>query len=387
VSVQGLTAGVWERVGFEGMTEPDVICDVLIVGAGAGGMAAAAVAADRGLDVIVVEKAPVFGGSTALSAGVIWVPDNRFMRAAGMADSTETAMTYLEHEVGNRLNRDVAETFLNTAPEMHAWFEDNTRVAFDMQRTFADYHADVPGAALGGRALVPQVFEGSQLGGRFRDLRPPLPTMMVFGGMMIARQDFRHMFRIGRSVGSTFYAARLIARYGWDRLRHPRGTRLSNGNALAAMLALSLFDRDVPVWLSAPVVELMHEEGRVSGATVDRDGTLVTVTARRGVVLAAGGFPADDALKQRVFPHVAAGHVHRSLPPETCSGDCMRLGRGRRPSRCLDAGFPGAPASGAAPPLPAFYRPGQTGRDRRRQARPALYQRGQLLPRLRAAND
>ena len=354
----------------------EVTCDVLIAGAGAGGMAAAAVAADQGLDVIVVEKAPVFGGSTALSAGVIWVPHNRFMRAAGMADSTGIAMTYLEREVGNRLNREVAEAYLREAPEMHAWFEDNTPVAFDMQAKFADYHPDVEGAALGGRALVPQVFEGRQLGRRFRDLRAPLKTMMPFGGMMIARQDFRHMFQIGRSLRSTLYAAGLITRYGWDRLRHPRGTRLSNGNALAAMLALSLFERDVPVWLSAPVVELTHVDARVTGALVEREGAPITVTARRGVVLAAGGFPADDALKARVYPHLAAGGNHRSLPPDSSSGDGLRLGQGAGGGMVEDAAHAAAwaPTSlvpqkdGSTRPFPHFIdraKPGVIAVDRR----------------------
>lgn len=321
----------------------DITCDVLVAGSGAGGLAAAVVAADLGLDVIVVEKAPVFGGSTALSAGVAWVPDNRFMRAAGMEDSVETAMTYLANEVGNRLNRDVAEAYVRTAPEMHAWFEDNTRVAFEMQPKFADYHPEVDGAALGGRALVPHVFEGGRaLGKRFRELRPPISTMMVFGGMMIARQDFRHMFRVGRSLRSTIYAARLAARYARDRLRHPRGTRLSNGNALAAMLAASLFDRDMPLWLNAPVVELLQADGRVTGAVVAREGRRTNVTARRGVVLAAGGFPADEALKARLYDHVAAGAAHRSLPPETSSGDGLRLGQAAGATMAEDAEHPAA---------------------------------------------
>lgn len=319
------------------MTVPEITCDVLVAGAGAGGMATAAVAADLGLDVIVAEKTPVFGGSTAFSAGVIWVPDNRFMRDAGMDDSAERAMSYLEREVGNRLNRDVAAAYLREAPVMHAWFEDNTHVAFDMQPKFADYHPDVEGAALGGRALVPRVFEGRKLGRRFRDLRAPISTTMAFGGMMIARQDFRHMFRIGRSVGSTVYAARLIARYGWDRLRYPRGTRLSNGNALAAMLALSLFDREVPIWLSSPIAELTHVDGQVTGAVVDRDGEPVRVAARTGVVLAAGGFPGDEALKARVYPHLAEGRNHHSLPPTTSSGDGLRLGQAAGAGMAEDA--------------------------------------------------
>lgn len=358
------------------MTGDNVACDVLVVGAGAGGMAAACVAADLGLDVIVAEKAPVFGGSTAFSAGVIWVPDNRFMRAAGMADSVDNAMTYLEKEVGNRLNRDVAEAFLRTAPEMHGWFEDNTHVAFEMQPKFADYHPAVDGAALGGRPLVPRVFEGRKLGKKFRDLRAPISTTMAFGGMMVARQDFRHMFRIGRSVGSTLYAARLIARYGWDRLRYTRGTRLSNGNALAAMLGLSLFDRDVPLWLSAPLVELTQADGRVAGAVVQRRGRRVTVAARRGVVLAAGGFPADAALKKRLYPHLSAGGNHRSLPPDSSTGDGLRAGQAVGAGVTEDTAHPAAwtPTSlvpqrdGSTRPFPHFIdraKPGVICVDRR----------------------
>ena len=118
----------------------------------------------------------------------------------------------------------------------------------------------------------------------------------------------------------------MVARHARDRVRHARGTRLVNGNALIAKLAVSAFARGIPLWLSTPVVELQTApEGRVAGAVVQQDGERVTVVARRGVVLACGGFPADRELKKRVYGHLAAGKNHTLLPPAGNTGDGVRL--------------------------------------------------------------
>ena len=302
-----------------------VTCDVLVAGSGAAGFAAALTARLHGLDVLMVEKEPLFGGTTAYSAGVIWIPRNSHQQAAGVSEQPGDAMTYLMSHVGNRLDRARAEAFLQNAPEMLDFFERHDFVSYDLAATWADYHPDEPGGAKGGRSLVPNEFDGRKLGPWFGKLRPALKTMMPLGGMMVGRNDLPHVFHMTRSAKSALHVASMVARHARDRLRYSRGTRLVNGNALIAQLAHNAFARGVQLWLSAPIVELVVEDGRVTGALVDRDGRRVMVKTRRGVVLACGGFPANDELKRRIYPHLAAGKNHVLLPPEGNCGDSLRL--------------------------------------------------------------
>jgi succinate dehydrogenase/fumarate reductase flavoprotein subunit len=301
------------------------ICDVLIAGSGAGGFAAALTARLQGLDVIMVEKEPLFGGTTAYSAGVIWIPGNSHQRLAGIADTREDALTYLTHHVGNRLDRANAEAFLDSAPAMLDLFEREGIVSYTLAPTWADYHPDEPGALQGGRSLVPDDFDGRALGPWFNQLRPPIKTMTAFGGMMVGRNDLPHVFRMTRSLGSALHVGRMLARHARDRVRYSRGTRLVNGNALVARLAVNAFQRGIPLWLNSPIVELVREGGHVVGAFVERERQRLQIRTRRGVVLACGGFPASDDLKRRIYRHIVAGKGHASLPPPGNTGDGLRL--------------------------------------------------------------
>lgn len=303
-----------------------VTCDVLVAGSGAGGFAAALSARHCGLDVLMVEKASQFGGTTAYSAGVVWIPGNAHAHRAGMADDRPEALTYLEHIVGNRLDHARAKAFVDRAAEMLDFIEAHTHARYALAPTWADYEPDLPGGSQGGRSLVPEPFDGRRLGPRFADLRPPISSMMLLGGMMVGRNDIPHLFAMTKSPTSALHVAGMVARYARDRIGHRRGTRLTNGNGLIAALALTAQERGIPLWLSAPVVRLQTEAGRITGAVVQRDGRDVTVRARKGVVLACGGFPGSEALTAKYYPHVAAGKGHRSLPPETNSGDGARLG-------------------------------------------------------------
>lgn len=358
------------------MAEERAECDVLVVGSGAGGLSAAIAADHAGLDVLVAEKEPVFGGTTARSAGVIWIPGSRQARDAGLADSREAALEYLQTEVGNRLDRAKAEAFLDNCVPMLEFLEANSHVRYVVNPLWADYHPDLPGASQGGRSLMVEAFDGRLLGDRFAELRPPLSTMMIFGGMMIGREDIPHVFAVLRSPASALHMGKLFARYVADRARHPRGTRISNGNALVARMVRTLMDRDVPLWVSSPVVELVRRDGRVAGAVLERGGKRIEVAARRGVVLACGGFPGDAALRRRLYPHVAAGQDHRSAAPETNTGDGVRLGMAAGGAFVEDAAHPAAwtPMSlvpqpgGGTVPFPHFIdrgKPGYIAVDRR----------------------
>jgi len=348
----------------------DLTCDVLIAGSGASGFAAAVTAAARGLDVLMVEKEPLFGGTTAYSAGVAWIPGSRQAQAAGIVDRSEAALDYLQSEGGNRLDRARAEIFVSRAAEALAWIEDNTHAQYMLSPGWPDYHPDSPGGSQGGRSLGPRPFDGRRLGARFEQLRPPLATMMIMGGMMIGREDLPAFYTMRRSARSALHVAKLTGRYLRDRaLGYRRGTRLSNGNALVAALALSAFERGVRLELEAPIQELIIEGDTVRGAVIGtRDGSR-RVIARGGVVLACGGFPGSDALRARFFDHARDGHAHRSAAPATNSGDGFLLGARAGVAVVADQKHAAAwtPVSlvpqpdGSSIPFPHFFDRGKAG--------------------------
>ncbi len=343
--------------------------DLLVVGSGAAGFSAAMTASHAGLKVLMVEKESQFGGSTAYSAGVIWIPGNRHGRALGIADSKEEALTYLQHEAGNRLNLELAHAFLDNCNPAVEFIEANSYVRYEAVPIWADYHPTKPGAAQGGRSLLPLPFDGRRLGKRFGQLRAPIKTMMAFGGMMLGRNDLPHVFKMTRSFKSALYVAGMTARYAYDRLGNARGTRLTNGNALVAALALSAEERGIDLWLDSPVVELIQKNGAVTGAIVQRNGKREEVSAKCGVVLACGGFPASDELKQRYYGHVRDGRQHRSAPPPGNKGDGIRLGQTAGGAMAEDVAYAAAwvPVSlvpqpgGATLPFPHFYERGKPG--------------------------
>jgi succinate dehydrogenase/fumarate reductase flavoprotein subunit len=301
----------------------DDACDVLVVGSGAGGLATAVTAALRGLRVIVAEKEPVFGGTTAWSGGWLWVPRNRHAVAAGIVEDVQAPRRYLQHELGNGFDAAKVDAFLEEAPRMVEFFETNTALRFIPGNAIPDFHGDTQGAAMGGRSVCAAPYDGRALGPLIAKLRPPLEEATVFGMAIASGADLRHFLDATRKPASALHAARRLGRHAWDMLRHRRGMQLVNGNALAARLLRSAADLGVELRDSAPVQRLFMQEGRVAGAVL---GGERRVTAQRAVVLAAGGFPHDPARQALMFPHVATGTSHNSAAPPCNTGDGLLLG-------------------------------------------------------------
>ena len=300
-------------------------CDVLVVGSGAAGMAAAVTARHRGLDVLIVEKEPRFGGTTARSGGWLWIPGTSLAQAFGIHEAPDAARTYLRHEAGNNFDAARVDAFLAAGPEAVDFFTTKTAVRFDMPLVFPDYHAEAPGGAQGGRSMVARPFDAGELGSHIKNLGAPLPELTVFGMMLGSGKEIIHFMRATRSLTSAIYVAKRLSRHLMDVLRHGRGMTLTNGNALAGRLAKSAFDLNVPLWLSSPVRELIIEGGAVRGAIVERDGRSIRVYARRGVVLACGDFPHDVARRKAMFRHAPTGVEHFSPGPVGNTGDGLRL--------------------------------------------------------------
>ena len=300
-------------------------CDVLVVGSGCAGMAAAITARHRGLDVLIVEKEPRFGGTTARSGGWLWIPGTSLARAYGINDTAEAARAYLRHEAGNNFDAERVDAFLAAGPEAVDFFTTQTALRFDMPLVFPDYHAEAPGGTQGGRSMVTRPFDGRELGEHIKNLGAPLPELTVFGMMLGSGKEIIHFMRATRSLTSAIYVARRLSRHFRDVMRYGRGMTLTNGNALAGRLAKSALDLKIPLWLSTPVRELNVENGAVRGALVTREGRDIRVRTRRGVVLACGGFPHDVARRKAMFPHAPTGAEHFSPGPTGNTGDGLRL--------------------------------------------------------------
>jgi len=275
--------------------------DLVAIGGGAGGMTAALSGALNGLDVLLCEATPQLGGTTATSAGTIWVPCNTPSREAGFADSYDEAMRYLDGLIPSGERRTLRETYLRTGPAIIDEIMRRTQVRFVAAGQHPDY-IDLPGSKTAGRAMAAVPYDGRLLGAGFARVRPPMKEFMVLGGMMVGKADIAHLLDRFRSWTSFRHTAALVLRYAMDRLRFERGTRLVMGNALVARLYASLLDAGVEVAFSAPLQALIVEGGRVQGVRLQReDGSIASVRARRGVVLAAGGIGRHPELRRQVM--------------------------------------------------------------------------------------
>ena len=313
-------------------------CDVLVAGSGAGGLAAAVTARRHGLEVIVAEKEPLFGGTTARSGGWLWIPNHPMQAWIGIKDSLEEASTYLLHEAGEKYDPERVNAFLTSGPRMVDWFQRETAIKFDASATFSDYHPDAPGGKPGGRSIVARAYDGRELGPLLAQLRPPLPELTVFGVMIGSGVELVHFMRWSKSPASAAFVARRLIGHGLARLFYGRGVRLTNGNALAGRLLKSAMDCGVTLWNCSSLVEIVRTNSSVEGAIVEREGKRVHVKTRKGVVLACGGFPQDAARKARLFSHSA----HFSPAPPGNTGDGLRLAEAAGAK--LDESLPNAAA-------------------------------------------
>ena len=283
-------------------TRFDEEVDWLVFGSGAAGLCAALVGRLEGLDVLLCEKTPLIGGTTATSGGTIWIPGSHQSQLTPTPDDLDSARRYLEGELGNDGASELREALLSSGPAMLDYLESKTEVRFKANSPYPDYHAERPGGAQGGRALSPLPFDGRLLGADFAMLRPPRDEFMVLGGMMVGRDEIRHLIRPWRSLQSLRIAARIVGRYARDRLSYRRGTRLLLGNALVGRLLYSYRNLGGRVALNTALQELCVEGGRVLGATVQADSGVRRIRARRGVVLATGGPSSSASWRERLLP-------------------------------------------------------------------------------------
>ena len=296
--------------------------DVIVIGSGAAGFAAAVTACCKGLSVLMLEKAGQFGGTSAISGGAVWLHDTDQARAEGKSGSAEAMKTYLRTIIGEgQYREDLAEAFVSAGREALAFLEREGAVKYSLRPLSPDYYPDEPGAVDVGRALEVVEYDGRELGDAFRDLRSPPPGMLLFGGMMVNRVDIQHFLDMRRSLRSLAHCTRLLLRYARDRVKYPRGTRLAMGNALIARMATTALRKGMNLRLNVNVLALCEAQGAVHGVEIEYQGQRETLHARRGVVLAAGGFAAG-ALAARYRPHT---REHFTMSPPANDGAALHL--------------------------------------------------------------
>lgn len=296
--------------------------DLIVLGSGAAGFAAAVSASSLGLNVLLVEKADRFGGTSAISGGAVWLHDTDQARAAGLQLPAEQMRLYLQQVIGANYQPELVDAFIEHGREALRFLQQNSELKYSLRPLSPDYYPDLPGATQSGRALEIDEYDGRRLGAQFRHLKQPPDGMLLFGGMMVNRVDIQHFLSCKRSLRSLGHCLKLLARYGLDRLSHPRGTRLTVGNALIARLATTAFANGVELWLEASAQALIVEDGVVSGVRIHWRGKEHAVRARGGVLLAMGGFAAGEHAGQW-RPASAAPHL--SMSPPANVGDGQRL--------------------------------------------------------------
>jgi 3-oxosteroid 1-dehydrogenase len=269
--------------------------EVVVVGSGAAGMTAALAAAHHGMRVVVIEKTGRFGGSTARSGGGLWVPGNEVLRRAGVADTPEQARAYLAHVANGCVSAERQQALLDRGPAMLGFVRAHTPVDFAWVPGYADYYPEAPGGLATGRSVEPRPMDGRVLGAELAHLNPPyLPTPP---GVTITQADYRWLSLGPRHPRAVLASIKVAGRMARTRLLRQRV--LSMGQALAAGLRAGLAAKQVPVWLDTPMTGLRLQDGRAAGVEVTRDGQPALIRASRGVVLAAGGFERNAAMRQR----------------------------------------------------------------------------------------
>ncbi len=269
---------------------------VLVIGSGSAAFAAALAAKEAGMQPLIIESTDKIGGSSAMSGGGIWIPNNPLMLAAGVPDSYENAKKYMDliiGDVGPASSPERRAAYLRSGPEMVKWLTD-LGFRFYYEKGYPDYYPELPGGSAQGRAIESETFNLKKLG-EWQDkvnLLILIPMHTLDGlRTALAFRDFSSFLQTAYVMGIRMIGGRLI------------GKKLAGlGGALIAQLMYLALQRSIPIWLNSPMVELIHENGSVRGVIIEQEGKRVELLGK-AVILASGGFPHNDRMRQKYHPH------------------------------------------------------------------------------------
>ncbi|MFT4519128.1 MAG: 3-oxosteroid 1-dehydrogenase [Halioglobus sp.] len=283
----------------------DYSFDVVVVGSGNGGMTAALCNYEMGTkDVLVIEKSDLYGGTSSISGGGVWIPGNRYAKAAGAEDSIEKAKTYLRQLITEEeVPEYQLDAYLENGPKMVDFLHERTQVRYVTLEHYPDYYTNLDGSMHGHRSMEPETFNADQLGEEWRNLRRTHPMMHLAG--VIGFTQVEAGLLIGQQPGWWKTAVKLVVDYILDipwRLKDKYARRLATGCAGVARLRASMADRDIPLWQNTAMTKVVDVDGKIVGVEVMRDGKPVRIEARKGVILAAGGFEHNQEMREKYLP-------------------------------------------------------------------------------------
>ncbi|MBM7229263.1 3-ketosteroid-delta-1-dehydrogenase [Dietzia sp. HMSC21D01] len=295
--------------------------DVVVVGSGGAGMTAALAAAKKGLSVVLVEKAPHYGGSTARSGGGVWIPNNSVLQRDGVLDTPEAARTYLRSIVGDVVPAERIDTYVDRGPEVLDFVLANSPLRLEWVKDYSDYYPEAPGGRLGGRSVEPKPFDLRQLGSEADKLEPGYAKAPA--NMVVMQSDYRWLNLLQRPTTKGIRRSIKVSLRMF--LAKARGQNsVGMGRALIAGLRKGLLDAGVPVWLETPMTGLVTEgsgnEERVVGITAMRNGEEVTLRARLGVVMGSGGFEHNQEMRDK--------YQRQPIPTDWTVGAAANTGEG-----------------------------------------------------------
>ena len=277
--------------------------DILIIGAGAAGLTAALSAHDSGAQVTIIDKGDQLGGTAAISGGIVWVADNPQMKAAGIEDSSEAALAYFQSLNHGEMDGDVLAAFVREGPAALSFLREAGALKLSILEGYPDYYLDRPGAKPeGGRALDNDLFDFRALGD-WAD--------KVFNDGMIHRMMLRET-PLGGGSGMIDPA---------EMQRRTEQDWRGFGQALVGRLLKACLDRGIEPQLGCKGHRLVLENSRVMGAEFDQNGQRKTITAKRGVIIATGGFEWNEELKSTFL----RGPLTAPASPPGNSGDGLKM--------------------------------------------------------------
>ncbi len=329
--------------------EWDKQVDILVVGSGAGGLLSALVAAENNAPVLVVEKEAQWGGTSATSGAGIWIPASDQAKEAGFDDDTQEAFKYVRALSADNVPDANIKAFVENASDMLRWMGEHTQITY-CAFPYPDYHAENPGGSpTGYRTHMPLPMDGRVLGKDVETLRFASPAASLFGYL---NWHFDETYiLLFRQKGWWWHLTKSLARYWFDwpfRFKSRKDRRLTLGNALLGGLREALNQKNVPIWLESPLVDLIEEDGRVVGAEVTHQGRTMRIAAQKGVVLAAGGFDKSQHMRDEYSPLYKTALYSGGTSGNT--GDSIRAGQS------VGADLMNMQSAWAAP---VFYIPGE----------------------------